>query len=342
MTDPKTPVRTMEQFARAIGISRPTVSKYFQDPASVRPRVREKIEAGLDATGFRPNLFAVNLNRRRAKIIGLVLPTTLDPFYSGLRQRIEKEVTAAGYLCFVFSADGLGELEAEAIQTLSALNVAGVIMAPVGAGSHHDKIKALAREVPIVFVDTPFDDTEAFVGTDNAQSMALITDYLSRFGHPCYFDMPDVNSNTSGRRNGYIAAMQRLGLDPLLPEVTHSRSWDFERFAFEETRRILASGGFPTDTILCGNDRVAFGMLAAINQAGLRIGIGADCDLRVAGHDNQPLSEYSWPPLTTVAQNTAEMGRRAIGLLLSRLDGSAEHKAPHILVNGELVLRASA
>jgi DNA-binding LacI/PurR family transcriptional regulator len=344
-----TPIRTMEQFAKAVGLSRPTVSKYFQDPASVRVKVRERIEAGLAATGFRPNLFAVNLNRRRSRIIGLIFPDSLDPFYMGLRRRIETEATAAGYLPFVFSSEGKPELEAKAIETLTSLNVAGVVMAPVGGHSaHHDKVKALARNIPIVFIDAPFDAEEAFVGTNNAQSMALITDYLTRLGdRPAYFDMPWVNSNAHDRREAYIATMRRRGLEPLLIPLTPSTSWGFERYAFDETRRILATGGFPSRTVVCGNDRVAFGLLSAVNQHGLRVGMTPDCDLRVAGHDDQPLSEYIWPPLTTVSQNTAEMGRLAITLLLSKLDSSRvfedqRMRGHHILLNAELVLRGSA
>ena len=340
------PIRTMEEFAQAVGLSRPTVSKFFQDPTSVRVKVREKIEAGLSETGFRPNLFAVNLNRRRSKIIGLIFPNSLDPFYMGLRRRIEAEASAAGYLPFVISSDGRSDLEAEAIETLTSLNVAGVVMAPVGGRTaHHDKVKALARNIPIVFIDAPFDAEEAFVGTNNAQSMALITDYLTRLGdRPAYFDMPWVNSNAHERRDAYIATMQRRGLEPILIPLERSESWDFERYAFEQANRVLASGGFPTRTVLCGNDRVAFGVLAAVNQAGLKVGIDKDCDLRVAGHDDQPLSGYIWPPLTTVSQNTTEMGRLAINLLLSRLDGSHGNRPPgeRILVNAELVLRSSA
>lgn len=342
-------IRTMEEFAKAVGLSRPTVSKYFQNPASVRVKVREKIETGLAATGFRPNLFAINLNRRRSKIIGLIFPNSLDPFYMGLRRRIETEATAAGYLPFVFSSDGRAELEAEAIETLTSLNVAGVVMAPVGGQrAHHDKIKALARNIPIVFIDAPFDAEEAFVGTNNAQSMALITDYLTRLGdRPAYFDMPWVNSNAPDRRDAYVATMLRRGLEPLLLPVERSDTWEFERYAFEQANRILANGGFPTKTVLCGNDRVAFGVLAAVNQFGLKVGMTPDCDLRVAGHDDQPLSEYIWPPLTTVSQNTVEMGRLAITLLLSKLDSSRAFddqrmQGHHILLNAELVLRASA
>lgn len=342
-------VRTMEEFAAAVGLSRPTVSKYFQDAASVRPKVRERIETGLRETGFRPNLFAVNLNRRRSKIVGLIFPTSLDPFYMGLRGRIERQATESGYLPFVFSSDGKAELEAEALETLSSLNAAGVIMVPVGGGeAHRAKVKALARSIPIVFIDAPFDAEEAFVGTDNGQSMALITDYLTRFGDsPCYFDMPPVNSNARDRREAYEATMRRRGLQPVIVPLTPSTTWDFERYAFEEANRVLGQGGFPTRIVLCGNDRVAFGVLAALNQAGRRIGILPDCDLRVAGHDNQPLSEYIWPPLTTVQQNTAEMSRLAVSLLLSRIDGTRapedrRAQANRVLVPGDLVLRASA
>lgn len=342
-------VRTMEEFAVAVGLSRPTVSKYFQDAGSVRPKVREKIEKGLEATGFRPNLFAVNLNRRRTKIIGLIFPNSLDPFYMGLRRRIESQATESGYLPFVFSSDGKTQLEAEALETLSSLNAAGVIMAPVGGDeAHHAKIKALAQTMPVVFIDAPFDDEECFVGTNNEQSMALITDYLTRFGDsPCYFDMPPVTSNGWERREAYIATMKRRGLDPILVPLEPSMTWEFESYAFQQAQRILGSGGFRTSIVLCANDRIAFGVLAALNQAGKKVGITPESEIRVAGHDNQPLSEYIWPPLTTVQQNTAEMGKLAINLLLSRIESSQDFDDPstrgeHIRVNGDLILRSSA
>ncbi len=342
-------IRTMEEFAGTVGLSRPTVSKYFQNPDSIRPKLRQKIEAGLKATGFRPNIFAVNLNRRRTKILGLIFPNSLDPFYTGLRRRIESQATALGYLPFVFSSDGKAELEAEALETLSSLNVAGVIMAPVGGNpDHRSKVKALARNIPVVFIDAPFDEVEDFVGTNNGQSMALITDYLPRFDEPpCYFDMPWVNSNARDRREAYEATMRRRGLQPHIIPLTASQDWDFERYAFEEASRILREGGFPTRVVLCGNDRVAFWVLAALHQAGLRVGITPDSDMRVAGHDNQPLSEYIWPPLTTVQQNTAEMGRRALDMLLARIDtahsaGQPRLRGEHVLVDGDLILRSSA
>jgi DNA-binding LacI/PurR family transcriptional regulator len=68
MSDAK--VRNMEEFASLSGISRPTVSKYFQDPDSVRPSTRARIEKALERYDYRPNIFAMNQNRKLTKNVG--------------------------------------------------------------------------------------------------------------------------------------------------------------------------------------------------------------------------------------------------------------------------------
>jgi DNA-binding LacI/PurR family transcriptional regulator len=341
-------IRTMEDFAAAVGLSRPTVSKFFHDPKSVRDKTRARIEAALKTTGFRPNIFAVNLNRRRTKIIGLIVPDPMDPFYMALSRRIEIGAMDAGYLALVLSSNGRPELEERAIETITSLNVGGAIIAPLGLKSHRARLKSLGRKIPLVFVDSPLDGNEPFVGTDNHHSIPLMTEYLCRSGgRPTYFDMPAVNYNAVERRKAYVATMQRLGIEPAFAEIGVTDSWEFERIACEVATGIMRRGGFPTRTILCANDRVAFGVIAAINETGARIGITADCDYRVAGHDNQPLSAYTSPPLTTVSQDTERMARLALNLLYSRMGQLAIEtdlpvKGGQILLNGELVFRKSA
>ena len=101
-----------------------------------------------------------------------------------LAQRIETEATEAGYLALVLSSNGRPEVEARAIETITALNVAGAIIAPLGETSQHARLKALARETPLIFVDAPLDDEGPFVGTNNHQTIPLITEYLCRSGEP--------------------------------------------------------------------------------------------------------------------------------------------------------------
>ncbi len=342
-------IRTMEDFSEFVGLSRPTVSKYFNDPTSVRKKTREAIEGALKKSGFRPNMLAVNLNRRRSNILGIVIPNSLDPFFMALTRQIAMIAQEAGFLAFVLSSDGRPEIEEEAIKTFRSMNVAGAIVAPIGRKGSNSSLEQLGKDIPLVYVDTPLDDEAAYVGTDNRQSFGLIVDYLCRSGEPpCFFGMPDVNVNASERRQSYIEAMEKLKLTPEIIRLNEVATWDFERFAFEEASRILDNqANLPTRTIVCANDRLAFGVIAAAWQKGLRVGHGSGCDLRVAGHDDHPLSQYACPPITTVTQNYNEIGRLAIGLLLKKLgetDGVNDIRLSHeqILLKSELMLRASA
>ncbi|MCZ4430229.1 LacI family DNA-binding transcriptional regulator [Agrobacterium sp. SOY23] len=337
----------MEEFSEFVGLSRPTVSKYFNDPASVRKKTRDAIEEALKKSGFRPNIFAVNLNRRRSNIIGIIIPNYADPFYMALTNRIELIANEAGFLAFVLSSDGKPEIENRAIRTFKSMNVAGAIIAPLGVTSHCSTLQELAATIPIVYVDSPLDERSAFVGTDNRQSVDLIVDYLCRSGEPpSYFDMPQVNTNSVTRRMAYVGAMQRLGFEPRLLDVAKPARWDFERFAFDEASRLFEKADLlPSRTVLCANDRIAFGVIAAAFQKGIRVGHGAGYDLRVAGHDDHPLSRYACPPITTVAQNYNEIGRLSIELLLQKLNEEADDTTrmrERILLSADLMLRKSA
>lgn len=335
-------IRTMEDFSAFVGLSRPTVSKFFNDPGSVRKNTRAKIEAALEKSGFRPSIFAVNLNRRRSNILGVIIPTSTDPFYMALTRRIELIANEAGFLAFVLSSDGRADMEDEAIKTFKSMNIAGAIIAPLGVELHHRTLAELGASIPLIYVDLPLDETSSFVGTDNTQSFRLITDYLCRSGEPpCFFGMPAVNNNALLRQHAYEDAMRNLKVKSSIVPLAPAKSWDFEKFGYDEALRIIASEGFPTKTVLCANDRVAFGVIAAAYQSNLRVGHGADCDLRVAGHDDHPLSRYACPPLTTVAQNYNEIGRLAIEMLLGRL-GEEDGGNQRVLLNTELMLRSSA
>ena len=339
--------KTMEEFSVVIGLSRPTVSKYFHDPNSVRQSTRARIETALKTIDFRPNIFAVNLNRRRKKIIGLIVPDPMDQFYMALAVRIEAIASEAGYLVLQLNSNGQPETEERAIATIASMDVGGALIAPLGAKSRGSKLKALSRKTPLVFVDSPLDAVESFVGTNNQQTIPLIVEYLCRSGEPpAYFEMPGVTFNGADRRRAYIATMERLGLTPSFVEVGAADGWNFEAIAYDTAHAALRGPGFPSRTLLCGCDRIAFGVVAAINESGASVGIGRD--YRVAGHDNQRFSAYMSPALTTVSQDVERMSRVAFELLVEKMDEAdgvarpERKRAQRALLNGELMLRQSA
>lgn len=338
-------VRNMVEFAEVSGLSRPTIAKYFADPASVRPATRQKIEAALSRYDYRPNLFAVNLNKKSSNIIGVVVPDTADPFYANVVRHIELNCSANGYLVIVLSSRGDPAMEARSLDTLLSLRVAGAIIAPLGVNSDMAMIDSLRARIPVVFLDSRLDEQSPFVGTDNAQSIGLITDYLCRTGgRPVYFEFPPVNRNGFERRDAYARTMEHLGLAPEIVTLGNARNWRFEDIGFTETTRMIERGGLPSDTILCANDRLAIGVMAAAYRARLKVGRDADCDLRIAGHDDQPTSRYLCPPLTTVAQDVQSLGSHCVDVLLSRLDDgeAAEAPTPAVRLEARLMMRDSA
>ena len=95
--------------------------------------------------------------------------------------------------------------------------------------------------------------------------------------------------------------------------------------------------------MLCSNDRLAIGLLSAAYEMGLRVGRGAGCALRIAGHDDHPFSRFTCPPLTTVSQNYDAIAERSVETLLGLIDaGGKAEKRETTLFHGTLVMRMSA
>jgi len=338
-------VRNMQEFADLSGLSRPTVSKYFNDPNSVRSSTRRRIEEALAQHAFKPNIYAVNQNRRLTNNIGIVVPYLADPFFAEIARTIETLCIEAGFRPILLSSHGDPRLEADNLDSLLSLKPAGVLLAPLGRASDLDAVARFCDAVPTVLFDGKIDNADAdFIGSDNAQSMSLIVDYLCRTGEPpALFEMrAPVNPNANKRRAAYIAAMERLGHPPRLLQVP-GEGWDFEQIGFTEGRRVIDAGGIGTDTILCSNDRLAIGVLAAAYALGVRVGRGPEAGLRIAGHDDHPFSRFTCPSLTTVAQDYDQIARHSVETLLSLVDKGADaERRGAVLFAGQLVLRESA
>ncbi len=340
-----TKIRNMEEFSVASGISRPTVSRYFNDPNSVRTSTREKIEAALRKFDYHPNMFAMNLNRKNPRNIGIIVPHLVDPFFAEVVRQIEIRCARAGYWAIVLSSHGERELEANALDTLRSLKISGAIVAPLGEASDARRIEQLSAEVPVVFLDSRVSERIPFVGIDNARSISLIADYLCRSGEPpCFLEMPSVNQNAEERRAAYVATMERLGFEPLLVSPEVQAGWSFEEIGHDVALRVLGGAGFPTRTLLCANDRLAIGVLAAAYSLGVKVGIEPGSELRVAGHDDHPLSRFTCPALTTVAQDYQGLAARGLAMLFDRMEGrgGAAGASEHILLEARLMMRASA
>ncbi|WP_300517759.1 LacI family DNA-binding transcriptional regulator [Aliiroseovarius sp.] len=338
-------IRNMEEFASVSGISRPTLSKYFNDPTSVRASTRKRIEDAVERFDYRPNLYAMNQNRKLTRNIGIVVPYLADPFFAEIARTVEEHVLETGYRPVLLGSHGSPELEIENLENLRLIKPAGVLLAPSGRTSDRDAIAAFCDEVPTVLFDANIENVgEAFVGSNNDQSIGLIVEYLCRTGEPpVFFEMENpTNPNAHKRRNAYIAAMERLDHKPHLIQAP-GEGWEFEEIGFREGARVVRDRTLPTNTILCSNDRLAIGFLSAAYEAGLRVGIGQGCAMRVAGHDDHPFSRYSCPTLTTVSQDYKAIAKKSAEILMQRIDtGIPADSRTETVFDGRLIMRGSA
>lgn len=338
-------IRNMEEFAAISGISRPTVSKYFYDPSSVRKSTRERIEAALQKYDYTPNIYAVNQNRRLTKNIGIVVPFLADPYFAEIARNIENLINAAGFRPILLSSQGDVNQEIENLDSLRSIRPAGVLLAPLGRASDQKSIAAFCEHVPTVLFDSNIDGMgEAFIGLDNFQSIGLMVDYLCNSGEaPALFEMTTPpNPNAFKRRTAYLEAMERQGQTPHLLQVDGS-GWDFEQIGYDNGMRLIAEDSLPTNTVLCSNDRLAIGFLSAAYEMGKRVGIGAECSLRIAGHDDHPFSRFTCPTLTTMSQDYSSIAGTSAKTLFDLIESNQSSEIrKNTLYNGQLIRRGSA
>lgn len=338
-------IRNMEEFAAKSGVSRPTVSKYFNDPGSVRAKTRRRIEDALERYDYRPNIYAINQNRRLTKNIGIVVPYLADPFFAEIARMIERRCIAAGFSPTLFSSHGEPERENDNLNSLRMMKPAGVLLAPLGRLSDRSFIEEFCRDVPTVLFDSNLDDVgEAFVGSDNFSFVSQSVEYLGRTGEaPCFFEMRfPANPNANKRRNAYLETMKQRGLEPHVIKI-EGEGWDFEEIGYKGAIEVIEAGRLPTNTVLCSNDRLAIGFLAACYEKGLRVGRGDGCALRVAAHDDHPFSRFTSPSLTTVAHDYDRVSNESVETLFKLIDsGGRFERRTETLFPARLVLRASA
>lgn len=334
---------TMQDVADAAGLSRTTVSKYFNGSTTLKACTRTLIEQVCAQLQYVPDMHAVSLVKGRSRLIGVVLPVIADAFYGEVLRHMETLAQAADHQLVVLCSHNDAQIEESALRTLRAMKVQGAIVTAVASDRNRALYASLQSEMRIVFLDSYVEPDCNFVMNDNQQSMTLLVEYmLERKRPPAYLGAPAVARPSHDERlAGYLHAMQAAGQRPrIIPAPDTLLTWDFEAYALEHVTRWLESGEWLHDkvkSVICATDRLALGAMAAFR----RIGKTPGKDILFAGHDDVPMCQYIHPALTTARQDLAAIGRAAIEYLLTPADkqpaGLYQRRFP-----ARLVIRESA
>ena len=323
-TDSRT---TLSSVAAAAGVSMATVSKVVNDKDDVAPATRERVRRLLDLHNYTPP------GRRRgtSRAVDLVM-RALDSEWA---VEIIRGVTSCE-LDVVVSAMPEETGPQQWAERLAAAGRSGVIVVTSEFTTAQKRIFQRARMPCVVIdpVDLPDPDVPS-VGATNWGGGLAATRHLIQLGHRriAVIGGPPSLLCSRARIDGYRAALESAGL-PFRPELVRDGTFHHAG-GYDAASELLALPEPPT-AVFAGSDEQAFGVVEAARVAGLTV----PRDLSVVGFDDLPISRWAAPPLTTIRQPLAEMGRVGAQLLQSLLEGRPPDTY-HVELATSLVVRAS-
>jgi LacI family transcriptional regulator len=293
------------------------------------------VRKAIAEVGYRPDAIARSLKTRTTETLGLIISDISNPFFTALIRGIEDVANAAGYTLVLCNTDERLEKEQAYVELLRSRRVDGLIMAPVGGAADYARLTATGN-APVVFIDRRVPARADVVVTDNVRGAYQVTRHLLDLGHRrigVIAGLPRI-STSEERLAGYHQALAEAGVtpDPGLLKVGYSRLEGGHEAALE----LLARGRRPT-AIFATNNLMAIGLMRAVAERGLR----CPEDISVACFDDFEWASVFHPRLTTVAQPTYEMGKRATELLLARLAGNGGEGRQEVVLSPTLIVRDS-
>ena len=299
-------VATIRDVARRAGVSVATVSRVLNRTGLVKDETSQSVLAAARSLRYVPNVAARSLSIRRSHTIGVVLPDVHGEFFSELIRGIDLAARSQGYHLLV---SGSHSDAAEMLEVVEAMRgrVDGLaVMAPdVGLDALNAEV---ASGFPLVLLNSS-DARHHAIMIDNFGGARQMMRHLTGLGHDriAFIKGPAQNTDARERLRGYRYGMRGTGGAAKI-EI----AGDFtEQSGHDAVRAILGMPVQPT-AIFAANDSMAVGAISALAEAGVAV----PGEMTVVGFDDIPIARYIAPPLTTIAVDIAELGRRTFELLV--------------------------
>lgn len=304
---------TIKDVAECAEVSIATVSRIINGKdkgfsEATKQRVREVIKN----MNYSPNDVARSLVMKKTYILGVVVPDVSSPFFSEVIRGIEETASELGYSILLCNSNDDAKREEKYIHLLKEKGIDGIIYAQVNTAIEKE-IQQL--EVPIVFLDKAMDKYEySWICDDGEYGMYRMVRYLIEKGHReiVYFSGNKGWANEPERRNGYRKALLEHGI-PFEPDRIFWGSFDFES-GHQNVKRLLESKQ-NFSAIACANDLIAIGAISGLAKRGIKV----PSEVSVTGYDDIQMAAYCVPALTTMAQETYDMGKRAVEILIQNI-----------------------
>ncbi len=334
---------TIKQVADAAGVSVMTVSRVLNNRPDVSSATRKRIQQLIDEMGYAPNVMASSLRQGRSNTLGVVA-TGIEYFGpSRTLVGVEREAEALGYSLLLnllhYPESNHGE---DVLDSMLSRQVEGIVWAVPEIGSNREwlceKVRGIAT--PVIFLSMQPREHSMVSAVDNYAGGRLATEHLLSQGsrQVGIITGPLTWWEARQRAQGWQDALKDAGIEGLDALSTEG---DWMAAGGEAGLNRLLEQCPTLDAVFASNDQMALGALQAARKAGRQV----PHDLAIVGFDDIPESAYFFPSLTTVRQDLAQVGEKAILLLDRILEARRDEKEaePEVLwVAPELIVRESS
>jgi LacI family transcriptional regulator len=295
-----------------------------------------RVTAAAAKLGYRPNPVARSLRTRRSHTVGVLIPDLNNPLFPPIVRGLEDKLAAAGYVALIGNTDADASRERLIFEQMRARHVDGFVLA---TATLHDRLLAevAAADLPVVLMNRLSQDYSfPAVSVDNEQGARMAVSHLARLGHTriAHIAGPQEASTGVSRLRGFREGMAAHGLEVREDLIAYAGRYTVEDGTRCARELLTVQGGFTA--VAAGNDMLAVGCYAALDEAGLH----CPDDISVIGFNDMPFIDRLRPPLTTVRFPHYQLGTEAAQLLLERI-GEREAPVKILYLAPELVVRGS-
>ncbi len=316
----------IKDVARMAHVSVATVSRVINKKGYVSAETKRIVEEAIDELNYIPNQLARTLYSNESGLIAVIVPHINTAYYAELIESIEELAIQSNYKILLCNTKDDEIIEREYLEIFKQYKVDGIIYCV--HTKNHDELINL--NIPMITIDNLLADDIAFVSSDNTGGAIAAGEFLITNGakNIAHFGGPSDVISSVERANGFKKAMKKHNMD--------YKSLDLDLVVPDKNllREFLTNN--KVDGIFCSSDYIALETIYVAKELGLRV----PDDVQVIGFDNIRFSNLSNPPLTTIDQNTTELGHTAIKNLLLMIN-KEEIDSKRVVLPTELVKRGT-
>ncbi len=327
----------IKDVAKLAAVSTGTVSKYLNNPDSLKDDTRKRVEAAINTLQYKPSPLARSMRTGKTNTLAVVVPDISNPFYAEVYNAIRVSALQKGYTSILYTTEDNPDTLRAYLTESSIYRADGLILCFLDEDETLGQLlEAMEESTPIVLLGWDISNTRFnSVAADVFEGIYDATRHLVEKGYQriAYIGGPEKDKISKEKLNGFTRAIKDAGHE-IQVELVHNDSYSLQS-GYHSARKLAMLLSMP-GAIVAENDILAIGCIKYFLQRKIRI----PEDIAVIGFDNIPLSAMYEPSLSTISLPYGQMGSEAVKMILSRLE-KPSLKNKQVILKTSLVVRTS-